>query len=236
MARARNIKPSFFINEELVELPFSTRLLFIGLWTLADREGRLEDKHKKIKMALFPADDLDVNNALNELHKSGFIQRYSINEIQYIQILAFTKHQNPHIKEPASTIPAPCLHSAETVPAVLIPDSPLLIPDSLNLIPVQKVSRINPLDDGFAQFWKHYPKKVGKDKALTAWKKKKPNVIDVIKSLAWQIKCEQWIKDNGQFIPNPATYLNDGRWQDEQPKTWFDEWLTPSLEKEVISG
>lgn len=98
------------------------------------------------------------------------------------------------------------------------------------------ISRINPLDDGFAQFWKHYPKKVGKDKALTAWKKKKPNVIDVIKSLAWQIKCEQWTKDNGQFIPNPATYLNDGRWQDEQPKTWFDEWLTPSLEKEVISG
>jgi hypothetical protein len=43
MARARNIKPGFFANPELVELPFATRLLFIGLWTVADRAGRLED-------------------------------------------------------------------------------------------------------------------------------------------------------------------------------------------------
>jgi hypothetical protein len=70
MARARNIKPSFFTNEELVELPFSTRLLFIGLWTLADREGRLEDRPKRIKMAIFPADNIDVDAALGELESS----------------------------------------------------------------------------------------------------------------------------------------------------------------------
>ena len=53
MARARNIKPGFFKNEFLADLPFETRLLFIGLWTLADREGRLEDRPRKIKMELF---------------------------------------------------------------------------------------------------------------------------------------------------------------------------------------
>lgn len=140
MARARNIKPSFFINEELVELPFSTRLLFIGLWTIADREGRLEDKPKKIKMALFPADNLDIDEAINELQSGGFVKRYTIEENQYIQILAFKKHQNPHIKEPASTIPAPCEHQTSTVPAVLIPDSLLPITDSplLKQTPEQK--------------------------------------------------------------------------------------------------
>ena len=131
MARARNIKPSFFINEELVELSFATRLLFIGLWTIADRAGRLEDKPKKIKMALFPADDLNIDEALNELQSSGFIKRYSVDEVKYIQILAFEKHQNPHIKEPSSTIPAPCEHHASTMLATLIPDSPLPITDSL---------------------------------------------------------------------------------------------------------
>ena len=55
MARARNIKPAFFKNETLVELPVETRLLFIGLWTLADREGRLEDRPKRIKMEIYPA-------------------------------------------------------------------------------------------------------------------------------------------------------------------------------------
>ena len=64
MARARNIKPSFFTNEDLVELPFEDRLLFIGLWTLADREGRLEDRPKRIKMAVFPADNVDVDASL----------------------------------------------------------------------------------------------------------------------------------------------------------------------------
>lgn len=67
----------------------------------------------------------------------------------------------------------------------------------------------------FDEFWRHYPKKVGKDAAIKAWEKAKPNINDVLKALGWQVKSEQWFKNNGQFIPNPATYLNQGRWQDE---------------------
>lgn len=215
VARARNIKPSFFINEELVELPFSTRLLFIGLWTIADREGRLEDKPKKIKMALFPADDFDVNEALNQLQNSGFIVRYIADEIQYIQILAFGKHQNPHIKEPASTIPAPCKHDAKQVPAVLIPDSPLLIPDSLS---PSKPTRTSALDDGFDEFWNAYPKKNSKGRAEQAWKKHKPNIDLVMKALAWQIESDKWQEKDGKFIPYPASYINAQAWLDEPQK------------------
>lgn len=107
MARARNIKPGFFKNEQLVEHDFGTRLLFIGLWTLADREGRLEDRPKRIKMELFPADDYNVEKGLNELAKSGFIQRYTVGEARYILIINFLRHQNPHHREPPSTIPEP---------------------------------------------------------------------------------------------------------------------------------
>lgn len=157
MARARNIKPSFFKNEQLVELPMATRLLFIGLWTLADREGRLEDRPKRIKMEIFPGDSIDVDKALAELDAEGFIQRYEVGGELYIQILAFAKHQNPHHREPPSTIPAapgsPGLEvdgtaskpeardlfheakasaSPEAGPSTagLIPDSPSLNPDS----------------------------------------------------------------------------------------------------------
>lgn len=115
MARARNIKPGFFTNEELVELPFSTRLLFVGLWTIADREGRLEDKPKRIKMHLFPADDIDVDAALCELQASGFLKRYEVDGARYIQVLAFRKHQNPHRDEKPSSIPAMDEHDASTV-------------------------------------------------------------------------------------------------------------------------
>ena len=98
MARSRNIKPGFFKNEDLVDLPFETRLFFIGLWTIADREGRLEDRPKKIKMELFPADNVDVDDMLYQLDKKGFIVRYEVGESKYISILNFTKHQNPHHK------------------------------------------------------------------------------------------------------------------------------------------
>lgn len=105
MARARNIKPSFFMNEDLIELPFEARLLFIGLWTLADREGRLENRPKKIKMSLFPADEINVSEQLSNISKYDFIELYNVDGIEVIQITNFTKHQVPHGLEKDSLLP-----------------------------------------------------------------------------------------------------------------------------------
>lgn len=157
MARARNIKPGFFRNADLVELPYEVRLLFIGLWTVADRRGRLEDRPKQIKMELFPADDINVNEALDSLASIGLIHRYEAAGVKCIEVVNFEKHQNPHKAEQESALPdrggniastekARCKHGASMVheqddeqpkqlDAGLIPDSLLLIPDSLNLIP-----------------------------------------------------------------------------------------------------
>jgi len=95
MASSRIIKPGFFKNEYLVELPFEYRLLFVGLWMLADSEGHLEDRPKRIKMELFPADNVDVDQGLNELARYGFIERYECEEddVRIISILNFSKHQ-----------------------------------------------------------------------------------------------------------------------------------------------
>ena len=145
MPRARNIKPGFFKNEILAELPVETRLLFIGLWTMADREGRLEDRPKRIKMEIFPADNVDVDEALQALHDAGFIERYGAstvqvrckNQCQYIQILNFGRHQNPHKNERDSVIPTSEELASSTV---LAPEqhrtnhADSLIPDSLNSV------------------------------------------------------------------------------------------------------
>ena len=72
-------------------------------------------------------------------------------------------------------------------------------------------------DNGFEEFWQAYPKKVGKTAAQKAWSKLKShkNSLELIKdALKWQRVSDQWTKENGQFIPNPATYLNQGRWLD----------------------
>lgn len=105
--RSRNIKPGFFKNEVLAEMPAISRLLFIGLWTLADREGRLEDRPIRIKGELFPYESFDVGSILGDLQAAGFLIRYEVAGEAFIQIQNFVKHQDPHYKEKASAIPPP---------------------------------------------------------------------------------------------------------------------------------
>jgi len=72
--------------------------------------------------------------------------------------------------------------------------------------------------DDFLTFWKIYPKKVGKDAAWRAWKSRngtRPAIAVLVSVIEKQAQSDQWQKENGQFIPNPATWLNQGRWDDE---------------------
>ncbi len=91
--------------------------------------------------------------------------------------------------------------------------------DEIRLDKKIKPLRSNDLDDGFEEFWQAYPKKVGKEAARKSWEKYKSNfsLTSVLLALQWQIESDQWRRNDGQFIPNPATYLNQGRWQDQQP-------------------
>lgn len=107
MARARNIKPGFFKNEDLAECSAWARLCFAGLWTLADREGRLEDRPKRIKGELFAFDTVEVDPLLIELEGRGFLVRYRNSDGAFIQISKFSAHQTPHYSEKPSVIKPP---------------------------------------------------------------------------------------------------------------------------------
>ena len=145
MARARNIKPGFFKNEILGVADPLYSLLFEGLWVLADRSGRLEDRPLRIKGEVFPyRDGLNVDAMLNWLESNGFIRRYTAQGKKCILVLKFVKHQNPHKNETESELPAPsdeCTQPEEigTVTEIigstradslssdsLIPDTPIL--------------------------------------------------------------------------------------------------------------
>ena len=73
------------------------------------------------------------------------------------------------------------------------------------------------VDETFAEFWHAYPKKVGKGAAEKAWVKAKINGHsgEVLKALETQKHSEQWKREDGRFIPNPATWLNQRRWEDQ---------------------
>ena len=130
--RARLIKPGFWTNEVLAELPYEGRLLFIGLWNLADREGRLEDRPLRIKGEIFRYDPLsgeDVDRLLAMLAERGFITRYEVDGRRYIQIATFTKHQHVHPREAQSAIPAPDQSGASTGPDREFPGSSVASPE-----------------------------------------------------------------------------------------------------------
>lgn len=105
MSRRREISPSFFTNEKVVSVGAFARLLFIGLWTEADREGRLEDRPTRLKMRLFPADSVDVSALLDDLVVAGLVERYESDVGPVIQVIGFSEHQHPHPKEAPSQLP-----------------------------------------------------------------------------------------------------------------------------------
>lgn len=106
MARSRNIKPSIMDNEDLADFDPLCRLLFVFLWMLADREGRLEDRPKRIAAKALPFDrSADVDKMLSDLAHAGFIHRYEVNGCKVIQIVSFLKHQTPHGTEKDSVLP-----------------------------------------------------------------------------------------------------------------------------------
>lgn len=232
MARSRNLKPAFFTNEVLAENAPLGRLLFAGLWCHADRDGRLEDRPKRLKAEILPYDQCDVDALLQALHEGGFIYRYAVDGQRFIQVVSFRKHQNPHCKEAASSIPAPDKYQASPVLApwghgANLGNSGTSPADSFNplmgsLNPLPKPHRSPPdadsLPDGFAEFWQAYPRKVSKPQAIKAWRKLKPDTqthTAILAGLERDRRSDQWLRDGGQFIPHPATWLNGRRWEDD---------------------
>lgn len=120
MPRSRFLKHDFFLDEDLAERGAQARLLFQGLWLLADREGRLEDRPKKIKAQIFPYESVDVSCLLDELGPH-FVVRYGASGKRLLQIRNFLKHQRPHINEPTSLLPGPAGEDLKELKSAEIP-------------------------------------------------------------------------------------------------------------------
>lgn len=243
MARARNIKPGFFTNDMLAECTPLARLLFAGLWLHCDREGRMEDRPKKIKAEILPYDTCDADELLRELEKQGFIIRYSHGDRRYIQVTNFGKHQNPHIKEAPSEIPAPGEHSASTVQAPEVPERAGLNPSSLNLNPESGIpqpetpapaapqprrARTRAADwaEDFDAVWAAYPRKPGMsrsntEKAFAARIAEGAVPLDMLAGVQAYAAYVVAMGTEPQFIKSPETFFGPG-------KHWTSDWTPPA--------
>ncbi|MBN2118553.1 MAG: hypothetical protein JW730_18410 [Anaerolineales bacterium] len=112
MARIRQIKPEFFLDEELAgSCCRDARYLYIGLWGIADREGRLEDRPARIKAQVFPYDDditvPVINKFIDELDRGDFVLRYEAEGKRLLWVRSLKRHQHFHRDEQGSKLPEP---------------------------------------------------------------------------------------------------------------------------------
>lgn len=210
MARARNIKPGFFQNDELAELHPLDRLAFIGMWTIANFRGCIECRPKMLKVQILPYDDCDMESIIQNLEQARFIRSYFVQGKRHLKIINFEKHQNPHKNERDAGTEIPditeqdetaienselkqdgtkpdLIGTARADSLVLIPDSGNLIPDSGKPAP-EKPARFDPLQlelpEGLKpeswEEWVSYRLKTGKALKPESWAKQVEFIADCI--------------------------------------------------------
>lgn len=235
MARTRNIKHGFFRNEQLADCDPLARLLFAGMWTIADREGRLEDRPKRIKADVLPYDNCDVDTLLNQLARGSFILRYQVNGQGFIQIATWNKHQQCHVNEAASVIPPPEEHQLSTVqvPEEHGSNSPLTnmltaLTDMQEDIPAPALEKvIDNFTPMFDEIWATYPdrngKKVGKEKLKVKLRAMSLRDLDSV-----LIAVRNYAASSGAlkgYARDPVRFMEADYWR---------EWLEP--ERMITNG
>ena len=250
--RIRSIKPEFWRSDDIASLSIEDRLLFIGLWSYVDDSGVGIDKVSHIVADLFALDaDRDfreaygrVTGGLSTLSTNGLITRYTVDGKPFLYITTWARHQR--IEKPSrARFPAPTCENA--VFAEGSPTTTGALPEPSGYGAGEQGNRgtgeqslsstadaASKSDDGFAAFYAAYPKKVGKGQAVKAWRAaiKKASPDDIMAGL--EPAVAKWALGDPQFIPNPATWLNGERWDDELDVAEVDEWAgLPTVEELV---
>lgn len=224
MAQRRMFSKTITNSSEFLMMSPSAQTLYFHLGMNADDDGFCE-VFTIMRMTESKPDDLKALHEKNlvyvvdtrvcilkDWHENNYIQtdRYTkskyLNDNRFKEIyLTIMKEKVAHLKR----------YSPETTSCI----QDVSKTDTQVRLGKDRLGKVNKLssstDDGFSDFWKKYPRKVGKSNAEKAWRKLKPELAMVLSALETQIQSEQWQKDNGKFIPHPTTWLNGKRWEDE---------------------
>lgn len=151
--------------------------------------------------------DSGVARHLTTLHSSPLITRFIE---KYPQVARYLPEG--FIRCPIDAPSTPHTDFASPVPSS---DSSLLTNPDQDLKSKNHANK-NAASHDFEQFWQQYPRKIGKKAALAAWGRAddRPALAEILLAVDHAKRSEQWTKDGGQFIPHPATWLNQGRWAD----------------------
>ena len=213
----RIIKESICSSEKLNRLSDFEFRLWVGLVTYVDDAGRGDARPAIIKGRIFPLRERitskEIESALNHMAVIGCIALYEADGKPYLWFPTWKVHQR--VRDCRPKYPEP--PERGELPQVAA-DCGSRARES-NPIQSESESESNPNTSrasAFDTFWYAYPKKVGKGAAEKSFSKLSTALLpQMLSAIDAQKKSDQWAKDNGQFIPNPTTWLNQRRWEDE---------------------
>lgn len=212
--RSRVIKAQFWQDMELAALPDSVRLLFIGLWCLADREGRLPDNALLIAGNLFAARDDgivdDVQRWLEMLATGGWITRYEAAGVRCIHIRRFRDYQPIHWSEPPSKLPPEPAHRPPVSQAAKRTAGEPLSGNGFALA------------DAARSIWERHPRhrRGGLhqcEQAIVQIVGSAVNADDLLHRMdeahrRW-CESEEWQRANGRYVPRLDRWITERRWE-----------------------
>ena len=220
----RIIKESICTSESVDRMSWFEECFFTRLWTACDDYGRMDARPSILRAKLFPLKERitlkDIENALQKLADIGCVSLYEIDGKPYLYLPSWEVHQS--IRAKRSKYPAPNSENAHEIICMQMQADDCKCPRNPIQSESESESESNPNTSrasAFDAFWVAYPKKVGKGAAEKAFSKLSPSLLpQMLSAIDAQKQSDQWKKDGGQFIPNPATWLNQRRWEDELPK------------------
>ena len=208
MARKRMIDPTIWADEDFGNLSSEAQVLFIGMISNSDDEGRLPGNPVFLVSTIFPYRAFSEDDAKKlrgeVLKRMRSVKLYEKDGREYIQLSKFLQYQS--IDRPSASKYPPLDDSSPS-------DNRTLVPNRREENRIEKNIHIR-----FTSFWNEYPKKAGKVIAERAFNRLNPSktLFDkVLEDVRQRKQSEQWQKEKGKFILNPATYLNQRRWEDE---------------------
>lgn len=211
----RIIKESVLVSEKIASLTDFEYRLWVSLIVLVDDAGRYDARPAVIRGRAFPLRERvtlkDIESAIHGLAAKGCVSLYTVGGKPYLWFPTWSDHQR--IRDVKPKYPGP--EEADDQSAAIRGESRPESESNPNTNPNPE-SESEPRAGAFEAFWKAYPRKVGKEAAKKAFAKvPKSSYALLVPAVEKQKQSAQWRKENGQYIPNPATWLNQGRWEDE---------------------
>lgn len=222
----RIIKESIRTSKTINQLTDFQFRMWIYLITYVDDYGRGSADPELIKGFVFPRrnriTESDIKKTLAELAGMGCINLYDVDGESFFYFPNWGEHQRIQTKKSKFPEPQPKndtyrdSQNSTVVHGDPPPESnPIQSESNTKYESKSKSESESKGASAFDVFWKAYPKKIGKIAAKKAFDKVKIPVETLVQAIDQQKCSEQWRKNNGQYIPNPATWLNQGRWEDE---------------------